>query len=413
MKAFRFVWRLGRAMGTVVCCTAGCAAHVTLPPAPATTAPLADRQTYYDAYRATKMEVASPTTPQIVRRLPELELNNGGRVTAAEDLLDVVDPASHTAQAARQAMALETAGWWVSGTSTAIAFAALGGFLAFHSNALTLASTDPELARARAFGGAACYATSLLAAAVGRVGSSLVIDAARERETAFATWNVALRQRLALPDDDDDGLSAGSGVNEDAARTFAAQRPRVVRVAQQGLPIAYVIDRDGARIDDLRVLAERTAATSTTALAARRAQDAKLAATAWGVTGIGMLAVGVIPAMALLALDTHAPLDEPTLTTGLVAGVAGGALMLASIAPLLLNQAAMQDAARETNTALTSYEADLRAHLQLDELQYPSRAATARADGTLLFDVPARDATTYDEPVPSATATPAPAAVQP
>lgn len=186
-----------------------CAAHVQLPVAPTKNAQLEERQGFYDEYGP--LVLRQPTAQASINQQPGIAsgplnfllLNNGVRVEAAEDLLPLVDDASPAAQAAREAQGAESLMW-----GTLIGMSAIGGLgsaLMFSSMAVDLAMFSdnyqtlmPVSVGLLAGGSVLMLASLALLPLEVNAGNRL----ARERDTAFLTYDMSLKKRLGLPKTD-------------------------------------------------------------------------------------------------------------------------------------------------------------------------------------------------------------------
>lgn len=176
-------------------------AHVVLETPPAKSAPEAERRAYYVDHAPTALRtinyVRSWSQP-----LSYIILEDGTRIDHPMELLPAVEPGSPTATAARRTEELDdSALWWTIGGTSAMAVGA------FTPLAIPLVMLDENpnapLSDAAALRGVGVTVAGLSVLVTGSIalaiGVHTAIAAQRERETAYLTYDGALRRRLGLP----------------------------------------------------------------------------------------------------------------------------------------------------------------------------------------------------------------------
>ena len=189
---------------------AGCAStRVQVEPAPTASAPLTDRQTYYQKHRpvgaerkTTSMGFASqlgtPITEEKVMETGVLELNDGTRVLEDEDVLPAVDANSPTAQAIRESVTARAAyyGW---------SYGACGIMLGTCPVSLATGGGTLVVARSLPVALGATMVTTLVgfAASAFAMWTSVRFneEETQARERAYQSYDADLRRRLDLPPD--------------------------------------------------------------------------------------------------------------------------------------------------------------------------------------------------------------------
>lgn len=201
---------LAVALATAVLASCASPAHVVLEAPPAKSAPEAERRAYYVDHAPTAMRAVSfPSTWS--DPVSFLIIEDGTRIEHPTDLLPVVEPTSPTALAAQRSQSQEEAAyWWTVGGSTAMA---VGAFSPLIMPLLAVGDLPGQPTDATLLTGLAATGTGLIMVAGGGlalgVGVRAAIDAQRERETAFLTYDRSLRTRLALPKRLDEPAVAG------------------------------------------------------------------------------------------------------------------------------------------------------------------------------------------------------------
>lgn len=193
-------------------CLASCAtpAKVVLEAPPPRSAPEAERRAYYVDHAPTAMRsVSYPNT--WAEPVSFLIIEDGTRIEQPIDLLPAVDPTSPTALAAQRSREQEQAAfWWTTAGSAAMA---VGAFSPLVLPLLAVSDLPGQPSDATVMGGVAASGAGLLLLAGGGialgVGVRAAIDGQRERETAFLTYDRALRTRLGLPKRLDEPAVAG------------------------------------------------------------------------------------------------------------------------------------------------------------------------------------------------------------
>lgn len=174
--------------------------HVVLEAAPPKSAPEAERRDYYVDHAPTAMRsVSYPSTWS--EPVSFLIIEDGTRIEHPIDLLPAVEPTSPTALAAQRTQEQQdVAFWWTTAGTTAMA---VGAFSPLALPLLAIADLPGQPSDTTIIGALAASTAGLLVLAGGGValgvGLRAAIDAQRERETAFLTYDRALRARLGLP----------------------------------------------------------------------------------------------------------------------------------------------------------------------------------------------------------------------
>lgn len=198
------------AIATSIASSCASPAHVVLETPPAKSAPEAERRAYYVDHAPTAMRsVSYPSTWS--EPVSFLIIEDGTRIEHPVDLLPAVEPTSPTALAAQRTQAQQDAAfWWTTAGTTAMA---VGAFTPLIMPLLAVGDLPGQPTDATVISGLAASAAGLLVLAGGGValgvGLRAGIDAQRERETAFLTYDRALRTRLGLPKRLDEPALAG------------------------------------------------------------------------------------------------------------------------------------------------------------------------------------------------------------
>ena len=184
-----------------------CATTQPLPAAPAIDAPEADRIAFYERHRPAQVQ-----TESLVARRPwspkaTLTLEHGDVVRSPADLLPAMAPGSVSATAAVRSARLddEALAWGLAATTTTVVGAVgLTGALAL---SIVVLATDgagvggvsgTDLGIAGVALGTGAVVAALAGVSTQMVAEHLAEEAAIERETAFFTYDRALRRRLNL-----------------------------------------------------------------------------------------------------------------------------------------------------------------------------------------------------------------------
>ncbi len=214
----RQLWCLAVVVATALVASCAGPAHVVLEAPPSKTAPEAERRAYYVDHAPTAMRsVNYPSTWS--EPVSFLIIEDGTRIEHPVDLLPAVEPTSPTALAAQRSESqAEAAFWWTTAGTTAMA---VGAFSPLAIPLFVVGDLPGEPREQSVITGLATATAGLVVLAAGGlalgVGVRAAIDAQRERETAYLTYDRALRTRLALPKRLDEPAVAGVTVPVRAA----------------------------------------------------------------------------------------------------------------------------------------------------------------------------------------------------
>ncbi len=198
------------AVATALASSCASPSHVVLEAPPPKTAPEAERRAYYVDHAPTALRsVSYPSTWSEPASF--LIIEDGTRIEHPVDLLPVVEPTSPTALAAQRSRAQEEAAfWWTTAGTTAMA---VGAFAPLAIPLLVVGDLPGQPSDTAMVTGLGISMAGLAVLAAGGaalgVGVRAAIDAQRERETAFLTYDRALRTRLGLPKRLDEPAVAG------------------------------------------------------------------------------------------------------------------------------------------------------------------------------------------------------------
>lgn len=182
----------------------GCLGHVDLRPAPAKTAPRAERVAYLreNDPSAVQQSVYLRSGEVVGRSTELLILNNGARVEDPQDLRAAVEPASATATYAESFHSMRKTGTWLALGGTAGGVAGLMYWVAsFLGMASATSISAQNSASTQALVG---LGITSLGAIVAAVGYGFFRFAAMERDSAFLAYPKDLRRRLDLVDEEPD-----------------------------------------------------------------------------------------------------------------------------------------------------------------------------------------------------------------